>query len=169
MVTQTLGVVDCDIIEEWCASGQVETDRHDFKYGLPPAENVTKLCCGLANSRGGFVILGVKERSGHHVPEGIDQDSEVAHDFGQKLKGDPSIYFEPPRMLHTANPSKVLYVFHVPLSGERPHYDPLAQKFWKRTNTGSEAMTLDEIRSQFMNYEERRSLLKLLFIELLEN
>ena len=166
---QTLDGWSLEVIEDLCARGQVEAERHDFKLGLPPAENLTKLCCAFANSQGGFVILGVRERSGYHLPEGTDQDAEVARDFGHKLKAEPSIYFESPRMVRTENSPKVLYVFHVPLSGDRPHYDQVAQKFWKRTNTGSEPMTLEEIRNQFMNYEERRSLLKLLFIELLEN
>ncbi len=168
-IPQTLDGWSLEVIGDLCARGQVETDRYDFKFGLPSTENLTKLCCAFANSQGGFVVLGVRERSGHHLPEGSDQDAEIARDFGHKLKAEPSIYFESPRMVRTGNSRKVLYIFHVPLSGDRPHYDQVAQKFWKRSNTGSEPMTLEEIRNQFMNYEERRSLLKLLFIELIEN
>jgi hypothetical protein len=53
----------------------------------------------------------------------------------------------------------------------RPHLplDTNKRIFWKRTNKGNEQMTYEEIRMSFLNYEERREKLKLLYVELLSN
>jgi predicted HTH transcriptional regulator len=59
-------------------SGQSEGDRHDFKLNLPDAKNLTKVACAFANTYGGFFIIGVSERNGHHFTiEGIDPDKEL--------------------------------------------------------------------------------------------
>ncbi|MCI0459625.1 MAG: ATP-binding protein [Gemmataceae bacterium] len=165
-------------LEDWsfetvsalCGVGRVETDRYDFKLDLPDAGSLTKACCAFANSYGGFIIFGVKDQA-HKLldPSGLGPNREIARDFGSKLKADPTIYFPPPKPIPTPRSPNVLYVFHVPLSPDRPHRDELSKWFWKRTNTGCEAMTVSEIRAQFMNYQERRDLLKMLFIELVEN
>ena len=77
-------------LEEWTYEtvadlarvGRCEGERHDFKFNLPDADNLTKICCAFANSQGGFVVLGVKERSHRFLVEGIDPDGEVAKKFG---------------------------------------------------------------------------------------
>lgn len=160
-----------EVVKELARLGQPETDRHDFKAGLPDVHTLTKVCCCFANSKGGFIVLGVKERNNRFIPEGIDPDSEMAMKFGQRLKASPTVLFEAPRLLNVPDSEKVLYVFHIPRSPERPHIPSDADRrvFWKRTNTGCERMTLEEIRAEFMNYEERREKLKLLFIELAAN
>ena len=159
-----------DAVLALCAVGRVETDHYDLKRGLPDARTLTKACCAFANSEGGFIIFGVKDQAAKHLdPCGMDPDREIARDFGHKLKAEPTIYFAEPKPLLVPNSRNLLYVFHVPLSPERPHRDELTHRFWKRTNTGCEPMTFSEVRAQFMNYQERRDLLKMLFIELVEN
>jgi hypothetical protein len=170
-VPERLGDWTFEVIRELCQLGQVETDRHDFKAGLPDSETLTKIAAAFANSKGGFVIVGVKERSDHFLPEGIDPDQEIAAKFGQKLRAVPAINFEVPKSVAVPGTSQVIYIFHVPHGIDRPHLPVDADKriFWKRTNTGCEQMTLEEIRAEFMRYEERREKIKLLFIELVEN
>jgi len=160
-----------EVVKELAGLGQTETDRHDFKFGLPNADTLTKECCSFANSKGGFVVIGVKQKGIGFIVEGIDPDSEIANKFGQKLRADPTIPFEAPHVLPIPDSHKVLYVFHIPRSPERPHIpsDPDKRIFWKRTNTGCEQMTLEETRAEFMHYEEKREKLKLLFIELVAN
>ncbi len=158
-------VVDCAKI------GRCEGERHDFKFNLPDSDTLTKVCCAFSNSYGGFVVVGVKDRSGHFTVEGIAPDSEIAKKFSDKLHADPSIQFSSPRSIAVPETSKFLYIFHVPQSPDRPHIPMQVDKriFWKRTPGGCEQMTFKEIQEQFLRYEERREKLKLLFIELLCN
>ncbi len=160
-----------EVVKELAGLGQTETDRHDFKFNLPDGDTLTKECCSFANSKGGFIVIGVKESGNRFVVEGIDPDSEIAMKFGHKVRADPTIPFPSPRLLSIPKSQKVLYVFHIPRSPERLHIPSPQDKriFWKRTNTGCEQMTLEEIRAEFMHYEERREKLKLLFIELVTN
>lgn len=170
IVPDTLEGWTFEIVLQLCAAGRVETDRHDFKFGLPHVDTLTKVCCAFANSLGGYIVFGVKDIAGKALePCGIEADREIARDFGSKLKADPSIYFAPPRPIPVPETPKLLYIFHVPLSPDRPHRDEHTKWFWKRTNTGCEPMTFSEVRAQFMNYQERRDLLKMLFVELVEN
>lgn len=57
-----------DLIKEFAATGQVETDHHDFKHQLPDGDALTKACCAFANSLGGFMVVGVKQRSSRWIP-----------------------------------------------------------------------------------------------------
>lgn len=158
-------------VAELARIGRCEGERHDFKFMLPEGRNLTKICCAFANSQGGFVLLGVKDRSGYFVIEGLDPDAEIAKKFADKLHAVPSIDFSSPRDISIPGTSKVIYVFHVPKSALRPHIPqaPDQRLFWKRTPGGCEPMSYDEIQEQFLRYEERREKLKLLFVELLLN
>jgi hypothetical protein len=157
-----------EIIAELVKRNCNESDRHDFKSDLPDAPTLTKICCAFANTKGGFVILGIKEVGSSFMIEGIDNDRELAHKFGQKITANPTIDFDLPKIIPIPDQGKVLAVFHIPLSPERPHVS-MYQGFWKRTNKGNDAMTYEEIRMSFHNYEERVEKLKLLYIELLSN
>lgn len=160
-----------DTVAALAGIGQCESDRHDFKFNLPDTDNLTKLCCAFANSHGGFVVVGVKDRSGRFLVEGIDPDGEIAKKFSDKLHAGPSVQFSGPRHIEVPGTSKVLYLFYVPRSPLRPHIPiaPDKRVFWKRTPGGCEPMTYEEIQEQFLRYEERREKVKLLFIELLLN
>ena len=166
-------------LEEWAYEsvveiaklGKCEGETHDFKFNLPNADNLTKVCCAFANSRGGFLVIGVKDNSGRFTVEGVDPDGEIAKKFSDKLHTEPSIEFPNPHVINIPEKSKVLYVFHIPQSRQRPHIPQIPDKrlFWKRTPGGCEHMSYNEIQEQFLRYEERREKLKLLFIELLLN
>ncbi len=170
-VPTTLGEWTYDVVHELARVGRCEGERHDFKYNLPDLANHTKICCAFANSQGGFLVVGVKERSGHFLPEGIEPDAEIAKKFGDKLQAVPSIDFMHPVDIAVPGASKLIYVFEVPRSALRPHIpQPADQRiFWKRTPAGCEHMSYDEIQEQFVRNEERRDKLKLLFVELLLN
>lgn len=148
-----------------------ESDKHDFKNELPESFTLTKVCCAFANTKGGFIVVGIKEVNSRFVIEGITNDKELAHDFGQKIRASPTIDFDLPKIIPIPDSHKVLAVFHIPLSPERPHIPSQEDKriFLKRTNQGNEHMTYEEIRMSFLNYEERREKLKLLYLELLSN
>lgn len=170
-VPATLEEWTYEAILELAKLGRCEGERHDFKLNLPDATNLTKICCAFANSLGGVVVVGVKDRSGHFVVEGVNPDSEIAKKFSDKVKATPSVEYVGPRIVAVPSNPKLLYVFHVPQSGVRPHVPqvPDQRLFWKRTPGGCEIMSYDEIQEQFLRFEERRDKLKLLFIELMVN
>lgn len=148
-----------------------ESDIHDFKTDIPEGEGLTKDCCAFANTKGGFIVLGIRPKDMQFEIKGIENSSELRHRFGQKINAIPTIDFGLPKIIGIPDSQKVLVVFYIPLSPERPHIPTTINKriFWKRTNTGNEQMTYDEIRMNFQNYEERREKLKLLYLELLSN
>lgn len=156
-----------DTVKELAGKKFPESDRHDFKLGLPDADTLTKIACAYANSKGGYVIFGVKDGTFDII--GNDRDPEISHKFGQKIKANPTVYFEPPKIIEIPSSSKIIPVFYIPFSQEGPHIPEHRDKryFWKRTNTGCEGMSYEEIRMAFQHLEERREKIKLLYLELL--
>ena len=149
-------------VVELARVGRCEGQRHDFKFNLPDANTLDEGCLRVANSQGGFVVVGVKDCSGHFLVEGIGPDGEIAKKFSDNIHAAPSISFSSPRDINVPQTSKAIYIFHIPLSPERPHMPRENDKgiFWKRTPGGCEPMSYDEIREQFLRYEERREKVK---------
>ena len=160
-----------EVIEDLLNKIITETDTYDFKTNFPKDNTLTKICCAFANTKGGVVILGIKEDGPGFKIQGIDRDKDLANQFGQKLHPATTIYFDSPKIIEIPHSSKVLAVFHIPLSPERPHIPAQTDQriFYKMTNAGNEQMTYEEIRMPFHNYEERREKLKLLHSELVLN
>jgi len=172
MIPNKLNEWSLEIIKELIEKIISESDRHDFKKDIPDAETLTKICCSFANSKGGFIILGVKENNSAFEIVGIDNDKELAHKFGQKINANPTIEYTLPKIISIPDSEKVIAIFEIPLSSERPHIpdiSPDKRLFQKRTNKGNDYMSYEEIKFSFQNYQERKEKLKLLYIELLSN
>ena len=156
-------------VEELCAAGQSESDRHDFKLNLPDPLSLTKLCCAFANTSGGFVIVGVRDAVfGQFDPVGIDPDKELYGKFLAKVKADPDIAVSLPKTVLIPGSSKLLYILEILQSSRRPHLPTPADQrvFWKRQGSSCVQMTLEEVRYQMNSYEEKREKLSLLLIDL---
>ncbi len=156
-------------VEALCAAGYSESDRHDFKLGLPNPKGLTKVACAFANTFGGFVVLGVAEESGHaFAPIGVDPDGEIYGQFHSKIRAEPEIAVSYPRLIEVPGSSKVLYVFEIHQSTRRPHLPSPADErtFWKRVGSSCCQMTLEEVRQQMLALEEKREKLALLLIDL---
>jgi Putative DNA-binding domain len=150
-------------------AGKSESDRHDFKLNLPDARILTKLVCAFANTYGGFLIIGVSERDGHRFTiEGIHADKELYGKFVDKIRCAPSIAIEMPIQIRIPNTTKSVYVFEVRRSLRGPHLPiPNDERlFWKREGSACKQMSLEEIRHQILNYEEKREKLQLFLIDL---
>lgn len=172
-VPEALDLWTLEVVQHLASDGRSETDLFDFKADLQPPAKQTKTCCAFANTRGGFFIFGVRERgsSGWHV-EGLPASREFAAEFGARVRADPMIQYPPPRLIQCpGSADRVVYIVHIPRSPARPHLPTGKDErvFWKRTNVGCEQMSIEEVRAEFMQYEERRERLKLLVIELATN
>jgi len=158
-----------ETVELLCKAGQAESDRHDFKFDLPEPKNLTKICCAFANTFGGFVILGVRERDRHSFEiTGLAPDKELYGEFLAKLRCEPEINILAPKLLAVPNSENLLYIVEVPRSSRSPHLPTIQgeRAFWKRQGSSCVQMTLAEIRYQMSIYEDKREKLALLLIDL---
>ena len=157
-------------IKALCSAGYSESDRHDFKFGLPESKGLTKVACAFANTFGGYVVLGVKEKNGHtgFQPIGIEPNSEIYGEFLNKIRAEPEIGISYPKLISVPSSSKFLYVFEIFQSTRRPHLPSKSDEriFWKRVGSDCCQMTLEEIRQQMLMLEEKREKLSLLLIDL---
>src|SRR5438034_404633 len=165
-----------EIIEKLVAQGYLETDLYDFKAELKGREQghnrrLTATACAFANTKGGFIVFGVRDLGDGKTTgrvEGIEPDSDLAKDFGEKIRGaSPNVLFEfgnPPITIR--NSTRVLFVVKIPLSPNRPH-STSEGVFYYRTNEGNRTMSYEQVRDGFLRYEERRTKVKLLLLELL--
>lgn len=162
-----------DVVQHLASDGRSETDLFDFKADLQPRSQQTKTCCAFANTRGGFLIFGVRERGTEGwLVEGVPANREFAAHFGARVQADPMIQYPASRVVELpSSPGRLVHVVHIPKSPLRPHLPvPKNERvFWKRTNVGCEQMSIEEVRAEFMQYEERRERLKLLVVELATN
>lgn len=169
MVPRTLIDWTYEVITSLCVAGQSESDQHDFKFNLPDARNLTKLCCAFANTFGGFIVVGVKD-AGHRnfQVSGLDPNKELYGNFLARVNAEPDISISPAKTIAVPGSSKLLYIFEVPNSPRRPHLPARADErvFWKRQGSSCVQMTLEEIRYQMNSYEEKRDKLSLLLIDL---
>jgi predicted HTH transcriptional regulator len=152
-------------IQELASSGIAENDIFDFKGGLQDPEGERKTVASFANTRGGFVIFGVRD---DRVVSGVD-NVELPRDFGGKLRDGltPSVDYRFGPALKTAD-GRHVFVVEVPMSRRGPHAVLLkgAWAFVKRTAGGNnEPMSYEEIRAAFVNSEQRRARLALLRAE----
>lgn len=138
-----------EFVKDLIAGDVVESDVIEFKLGLPETDTLTELCCSFANSSGGYIVFGIKQKS-KFIVEGIPFDTEFVRNFGDRLRATPPISYPAPKFIKMTN-SRYLVIFHIPKSenGPHAHHDLLKMKFWKRTNKGKELMTLEELRSAF--------------------
>ncbi len=83
-----------ELIEKLVAQGYLETDFYDFKAELRSKEvghnrRLTATACAFANTKGGFIVFGVKDLANGKMTgriEGIEADSDLAKEFGEKDK-----------------------------------------------------------------------------------
>lgn len=177
MIPTSLEDWSYDVIKEMVSKGYLETDTFDFKStfkSLDPKyhDSLVTTACAFANTtKGGFFVFGVfRKNDGSYEITGIERSDNLAMEFGQQISNaNPTIYFIPKNPpIEIPGTNKVLPVFYVPQSVNRPHMNEQG-KFYYRTNTGNEQMSYEQIRDAFLGYEQRRHSIRLLYTELIYN
>ena len=185
MIPKSLDEWSLPVITDLLAKGYTETEDFDFKEMLPDRRNdedkerLTKSCCAFANSNGGFLIFGISDNKALPVNDrlvGIPRNpgTEFQVNFGiyPQQKCFPGIYWipkNPPIQLDNGNDIHIIYI---PRSWNAPHAFLYSRRgctgwgFVKRTNTGNQDLSYEEIRMAFLQYYEKRLKLQLLRAEL---
>jgi predicted HTH transcriptional regulator len=163
-----------DAVRALLVQGAFETDRFDFKLTLPrSADDVGRdrlrgVAASFANTSGGFIVLGVDDDRSQSVEQrlvGIAATEDVPERFGGLLHAiEPSVPWQhknPPLRLDTGS---VIHVIHVPRSRSAPHGIERdgRWRFPKRTNRGTEAMSLIEMRAAFVDHRARVAAVRLI-------
>ena len=134
----------------------------------------------MANTNGGFIIFGVRDRkTGFTVPEdlivGVPINGELLKEFGEKILSiQPEVYFEavPQALALERNPANGIFVVRIPKSQRRPHMIYLngSEKtgiYYRRGEGGSAVPMIHyEVQEQMMYTEDRIQKVNLLRLEL---
>ena len=70
-----------DEIARYLSDG--ESESVEFKAVLPPSKSIARILCGLANTNGGALVLGVEDSSGEAKLIGLSRDFH-AHEVTSK-------------------------------------------------------------------------------------
>jgi len=179
MIPNNLNEWSFPLIEKLIQEGIFETDRLDFKEDIPHVNNnsgkekLENSVCAFANTEGGFLIFGIKDdraQEAHDRIIGIEPQKDFPREFGDKTVNiQPHVYYDflnPP--IKIPNKDSVIHIIKIPQSPERPHLTG-RKEFYYRTNKGNMQMDYQQIKDSFLNEEQRRQKLRLLFIELVSN
>ena len=182
MVPKTLEEWSLAALKDLLARGTFEGETFDFKEMLPDSKGekakgkLRATCAAFANSVGGFVVFGVSDNRKHKAEQrlvGIDKGEDLPEHFGAFPSGcTPSVYWSFMDTPLALEDGRVFHVIEVPPSWKAPHAveQPGGEGgrrwlFPKRTNKGNEAMSMEEIRSAFLGFYEKRLKLQLLRAE----
>lgn len=180
MIPHLLGDWTIDTLVLLLEKGVFEDESFDFKEMLPDTRNdkdkdrLRKTCAAFANSDGGFLVFGVSDAKGTSARNrivGIDPNSDFPEHFGNFPKACyPGVGWEfrnPPLILDS---KRIVHIVQVLKSWRAPHAVAVSEGSWaflKRTNKGNEPMSIEEVRSAFLGFYEKRLKLQLLRSELL--
>ena len=127
-------------------------------------------CCAFANGGGGFLVFGIhddRSRTREDRIVGLDHALDFPARFGEYPKScSPSVHWtflNPPLVL---NSGAILHVVQIQQSWKAPHGVGTSDQGWRFMKRGNEGMSMEEIRSTFLGFYEKRLRLQLLEAEL---
>lgn len=160
-----------ELIEKY----KFENLHFDFKEKLPDNDSLIKLVSSFANTDGGIIFFGIKDKTFEIV--GLDKNLEFRKEFNDKIKSIvPMINFDCCE-IDIPDSDKKIYGILIKKSDLAPHLskDSINNNsnhglFYKRT-VGGESISMNymDLRNAFVNYQQRKSRLNQLYIELLFN
>lgn len=180
MVPKVLNEWTLESLKHLLDKRYLEPESFDYKSMIPHANDnegkrrLRHSCAAFANSSGGFLVFGVAD--GALLPTdqrlvGIASNIDLPVQFGSfPAQCNPTVRWEflnPPLHLASGN---LVHVVWFPKSWNVPHSVGRSEKgllFPKRTNKGTEYMSYEEVRMNFLGYYEKRLRLQHLDAELL--
>lgn len=172
MIPQILDDWTYEVLRELVDNNICEGDTFDFKVSLDDkSHRLLITACSFANTSWWFIIFGIKDLCWSWRIDGIDSNSELAKIFWDKINNsEPTIYFTAPKIIQIPETNKVVAIFYIPPSPTKPHVpmtnDYKNNTFYKRTNKWNDPMSYNEIRLAFIQNEEKRRKVELLYSEL---
>ena len=142
-------------IERLKENQEAESDIIDYKQDFPKDdESLIKHVCAFANTRGGYLIFGVKAAGDGGCPTdicGIETKCINKEKIENKILTHvtPRLFVRI-KTIQIPNTTKSILVIQIPDSYTRPHYSK-NHKFYKRFHLKSEIMTEQEIADMYKN------------------
>lgn len=180
MVPTTLEGWTLEALKRLLTAKVAENDSFDFKEQLPHAkDDASKAglgadCAAFANAAGGFLVFGVADDKAL-APDarlvGVDA-RDFTEQFGNYPKAcSPSVPWDPRDGGIELLGGKRIEVVYIPKSWRAPHSVELPRnsgsfRFPKRTNKGTEYMSIGEVQQMFLGLQEKRRKLEMLRAEL---
>jgi hypothetical protein len=167
---ETLEAWTLEVVRSLVEQGAFETDRFDFKEMLPHPKDedgkrrLRRDVAAFANSKGGFLVVGVKNDKGLPVDERL-VGVPSTHDFPEQFGNYPSACEPSVEWTFKNNPpiampgDRVIHVVHIATNSRRPHglFEDGRWWFCKRTNKGTESLSYDELRALYIDLDQRRA------------
>jgi hypothetical protein len=173
-----LALWDLAFVRRLVDSADYEPGWFDFKAVMTGpgsiVDSVRRVACAMANTDGGFLVFGVKDRAARKADEDplvglpISAKADLRKEFGdlaQAIRRPIRFDCSPKAIPVESDGSRGLFIVQIPRSLMSPH--EVDGKFWRRGDQGAcKAMEFYEVRDQMMVTEERFSKLTLLRIQL---
>lgn len=147
-----------------------EAGWFDFKETISPAgpqqaqakASIRETACAMANTNGGFLIFGVRDRRTREAVRvaGLDDPTELTLKFGNLISAiTPAIQFHPFPSIPLAD-DKTIFIVRIDVVSSRPHM--VNGKMVRRSDGGSnEPMDIAMVREQVLGAESRRARLRM--------
>lgn len=159
MIPKSLDDIIAEDIERLRREQTPETQTLEYKVALPPQrDKLLATICAFANTAGGDLLIGVKEKNGLPVDvpglaiTTIDATKQKIENWIRDVVAPPLVGV---RMRHAllGNNSAVIVV-RVPRSWNGPHRIESTRQFFARGASGKYPMSMDEIRRAFAQRTE---------------
>lgn len=123
-----------EMVEEHCISGHPEGIQLDYKEEYP-SKDLSKLISAFSNTRGGTIIVGVKENRQSGLPEkwiGIEQDAKIIERVHQQALSVTPLPKYHVRFTNIKD-TKVFLILRVDEGDSTPYYVKNDSNIWTRT------------------------------------
>lgn len=166
-----------DLIDDLVASDAHEGDTWDFKEVLTSSnprfnDELRKAACSFANTRWGFLVIGVKDAGpAAERVVGIPTSRENVRELVQKLQAvEPALATDSVR-LPLPDPTREILVAEIlpsPIAPHAFHTTARDYQFWRRAEGTARRMTYRERQEAMMNQGERIARMQVVYTSLAE-